>query len=35
MKEFVSEMFREYYQDPINMKTKFPAFYDLIEEAIK
>ena len=35
MKEFVSEMFREYWLNPEGFKESYPEYYKLIEDAIK
>lgn len=35
LQEFMSEPFREYIQNPRQMKEKFPQFYQMIEEALK
>ena len=35
MIEFVSEMFREYWLDPNNLKMDYPEYYRLIEDAVK
>lgn len=35
MIEFVSEIFREYWADPVRLKNEFPEYYKLIEDAIQ
>lgn len=35
LQEFVSEIFREYIQNPERLKQEFQEFYNLIEEGIK
>ena len=35
MLEFVSEMFREYLENPMNLAENHPEYYALIEEALK
>ena len=34
MKEFVAEIFREYWVDPNGLKNKYPKYYKLIEDAV-
>ena len=33
--EFVSEVFREYIQNPDRLEKEFPKFYELIKEAVE
>ena len=35
MKEFVAEIFREYWADPNSLKNNYPEYYKLIEDAVK
>ena len=35
MKEFVSEIFREYWIDPNSLKNNYPEYYKLIEDAVR
>lgn len=33
--EFISEPFKEYVQNPNNLKERYPEFYKLIKEAVE
>ena len=35
MLEFISEPYREYMEAPESFKSKYPAFYELMKEALE
>ena len=35
MKEFVAEIFREYWIDPNRLKNTYPEYHKLIEDTVK